>query len=486
MAIILGQILTVPFFLSKWSASEYGAFLLAQAFVSVLNTLDVGHQNYLGYRFIATRSRRRVSLEVFSAIPYTLLMGVFQLAIAITVSQFNIFHLTGTTVSGRSLESATSTAILLLSLTWIVSGGVGGIFGRSVAPYGHLPRLAWWNVLNAALQALAPVLACLLGADVYIATLSLCSVTIIYNALLYFDIAGLWRREGLKPTRPDLKIGAINAWNALALVAREFFLQFRQQGVRTLLAPVAGTEALASFTITRTGANVALQGLSTLTTPLEPEVLRFAHQREDIKLYSILSILTTIIVIAINIPTIPLQFFAPYIFSAWTNNKISFDPVLFALLSSTVTFFAISQPGLIIVRGNNLLRSQIVITIISSAITLGGIFTLSPLFGLRGAAFSLLAAEAYSAIHIIYLARRWMIENKLTFPTLILTIGTASVITTLVTTQIMALQLVPMSAALGVGIAVQCAMACTLIRHLPAEARDRIFLAIKLRWSQVR
>ncbi|WP_426147667.1 polysaccharide biosynthesis C-terminal domain-containing protein [Polaromonas sp. DSR2-3-2] len=111
------------------------------------------------------------------------------------------------------------------------------------------------------------------------------------------------------------------------------------------------------------------------------------------------------------------QYLAPTLFPLWTQGKIEFDPVLFALLSLAVLVYALVQPAIAVVNGNNLIREQVVISTIATVITVGAIYMLVPLMGVRGAALALLAGEASTLFLYVRAAKKWLASVVMHWPT---------------------------------------------------------------------
>src|SRR5690606_38192305 len=80
---------------------------------------------------------------------------------------------------------------------------------------------------------------------------------------------------------PSFKMGLKDFIYSLALSGKDLLENTRQQGARLILAPLAGAVGLATFSTMRTVANIALQGLGTLTNPLMPELMSFLHKRDQ-------------------------------------------------------------------------------------------------------------------------------------------------------------------------------------------------------------
>ena len=110
------------------------------------------------------------------------------------------------------------------------------------------------------------------------------------------------------------------------------------------------------------------------------------------------------------------QYAAPVLFPLWTQGKIAFDPMLFALLSTSVLIFALAQPAIAVVNGNNLLREQVMISVVATLVTVGGIYLLVPVNGVRGAALALLAGEALSLIFYVRNAKKWLAGVSMRWP----------------------------------------------------------------------
>jgi O-antigen/teichoic acid export membrane protein len=190
----------------------------------------------------------------------------------------------------------------------------------------------------------------------------------------------------------------------------------RQQGVRVVLAPLVGASEVAAFSALRTGANVAMQGLATVMHPLTPELMRYAGSR-DRALTRDTFLLVWLVMLLAMVPTVILaQAFLPLVFPLWTQGKAHFDAPLFALLSGAVLVFGAVQPAAALVAGNNLLKAQLGSALLAGGVAVGGIFVLTPHWGLRGAAVALLAAEISSAIWLERAAIRWMRQVGLEWP----------------------------------------------------------------------
>jgi O-antigen/teichoic acid export membrane protein len=166
----------------------------------------------------------------------------------------------------------------------------------------------------------------------------------------------------------------------------------------------------------RTGANVALQGLNTIVNPLLPDLMRFLHAREQSRTESAIATIC-ILVIAVMAPSVVvLQAFIEPLYLIWTQNKVSFNPVLFAFLSFGILVYAVMQPATAVVMGNNLTKAQLALTAVAAIIVFAVLVSTVPILGIVGAGIALLLAEICAAVGYKKYAKEWLKQNGLRWP----------------------------------------------------------------------
>jgi O-antigen/teichoic acid export membrane protein len=129
------------------------------------------------------------------------------------------------------------------------------------------------------------------------------------------------------------------------------------------------------------------------------------------------------------------------LFPIWTRGKIAFDPALFSMLSTGVLVFALAQPAAAVIAGNNLPRSQLAVSVLAAVITVGGMLLFVPMYGIRGAAMALLAAEIINLLCYVVRATAWMRDNKMRWP--LHAFGAASISVAVAAAGLSAMTLVP-------------------------------------------
>jgi len=417
---IATQIVLVPVYLVYWDVRTYGIWLAIQALVSLISMLDFGHQTFLGYEFlrIGTGGRSELSKYLWSGMVIGIVIGVAQIVLLAA------FHLTGTlsVILGESsrpdpeLLHSAGIVLVLLSIAWLIVSGISGLLTRVLTPFGYFPRVAWWGFAYAIVTALSPLIAVVLGADLLITGIAAACGSLAYAIPLYIDLFKLLRKEKILFSRPSWKLGYANFLHSLALFGKSLFENIRQQGARLVLAPLSGAAGLAAFSTMRTGANVALQGLNTITNPLMPDLIRFLHERDQKKSEAAFGTIWIVVMGLMSPGVIILQAFIEPLYTLWTRGKIPFDPMLFAVLSLSVLVYAVIQPAIAVVIGNNMLKPQFGLSCLAAIIVIGGIFLLVPLFGIRGAGIALLLSEVVISSGYLVFAKRWMKGNSLRWP----------------------------------------------------------------------
>ncbi len=416
VAVGLGiQLASVPIFLSAWSPGQYAVWLIVAGLAPLLSAVDLGHQNYLAQVFMSERDEQALRTAFASSLVAGAVIGLLGVTAAV-----GLVWSGGVALIARGAGSAiihqAEVLVVLQSLTWLVVGSLGGLLTRAMARIGAFPRAAWWGAVEAAITGLAPLLAVGLGGDLIAAGVALAVATLAVNIPMLGDFTRVWLAKSGRLARPDLRLATHQVLVSLGITARDLLIQMRQQGVRLVLAPSVGLAQMTVFATTRTGANLAVQGLNAVLWPLEPELLRFVRERDASRVDVALAAIWILLAVLVAPGLVAAQFVVPPLFEAWTRGRIAFDPMLFALLSATVAVFAFAQTATMVVRGANLVRAQLAASFVGAAVVLIGIAATAGVLGIRGATGALLAGEI--CIGLIYqdVAACWMKTAGLFWP----------------------------------------------------------------------
>lgn len=417
---IVSQIAFVPIYLTYWDVETYGLWLAIQALVSIVTILDLGHQEFLGFEFmrIGKENPALLSKLLFSGIVIGITLSFLQLLLIVSFAMSGILPL----LLGDSVvieEGATKLVFLVLlfhGIAWLVSTSITGLLFRALAPYGYYPRMAWWNFFSSIIFTSAPVIAVVSGSGVLVAGFVSACTTICLSIPLYFDLFRIIRYENIPFSRPSWGLGFRNLLASLALVMKISLDNIRQQGIRIVLLPLAGMGGLTAFSTMRTGANMALQGLTTITNPLLPDLMRFLKQRDQQRVNAAFGTIWIVVVAVMGPAVVVLQIFIEPLFSTWTRGEIQFDPWLFLLLSLGVLIYAIVQPAMAVVAGNNILKPQLALSALSAFFVIVGMVLFIPPMGIVGAGLALVVAEILTTTGYKIIAHRWLYKNGLKWP----------------------------------------------------------------------
>ena len=414
------QLILVPIYLGHWDVKTYGIWLAIQGIMSALSMLDLGYQNYIAFEFLRLGQRNILDLSkaLSSALVFGVMIGLTQILLVcvFTVTDILGFLIGENRANDIELLRQAGIVLILQGFTWLFLNTIPGLMVRALAPFGYYPRMAWWTFLYAIMTAVAPLIAVVMGANLLWAGIAFAGSAFGYAVLFYIDVFRLLKKERIKLIKPSLKLGYSNFRLSLPLLGKALLENVRQQGVRLVLAPLAGPVGLAAFSTMRTGANVALQGLNTIINPLLPDLMRFLHDRDQPRSEAAFSTIWIVIVACLAPGVVILQMFIEPFYVYWTQGKIAFDPLLFALLSLGVLVYAVVQPAMAVVIGNNLTKIQLIIAAVAGVILFAVLSVLVPIIGIIGAAIALLLAEIVAAVFYKVHAERWLRGNQLMWP----------------------------------------------------------------------
>lgn len=479
---LAAQILLVPAFLSHWEPSIYGLWIGIAALASLIKFIDIGHHNYIGFEALrlGVDSRCEIAKLYKSGMRVALWISAVEL-VAVTAFVCSGLHMRFFDMRGGDtidLSLDVSALLLLHALSWLLFGNWSTVAGRVLAPFGYYATIAWWQVAGAIVTALAPAIAVLLGAGLLKAGVVYHLAHAVYAVPTVMCVRRMIEKERLDGSRADYRYGLNNLFQSLALSIRAVLEMFRHEQFRIVIAPLAGAANLVVFVTTRTVANVLVAGLATVTGPLMPELMRYLNEQDSAKSVAVMSVVWIVLVGVLAPVAVAVQLFIAPLFKIWTHGQIAFDPTLFALFSMNVLLFALAQPAMSVIQGFNILRPQAAISLFAAMIALTGAFYLVPLFGVKGAAASLLVGELLVAICSLLIMRRIFGRFGMSWP------KKQVLITTLAVSLSFLLVFVASEADDNKPIVLLAALACgavasfLLVNSLPRDLRVLAFKAI--------
>ena len=474
---IIGQIVTVPVYLSRWNAETYGVWLIMIGAFGYVYLLSAAFQQYAYGEMLKAGAASRDAVRTIyrTSLAMALVVAATELTIVAVLTSDPFLAWVAPDLHDAPLFGAVVFSLLLYSVSTFLIMPVKSITAYANILHGHYPRVAAWVWVNSVFCLAGPTIAVLAGADFRTAAIVyvLAQVASILPALAHM-LRLAWREGLLQPAPVVWRQGWSNALCSLPLAGRSFIDSFRQQGFRILLGANAGPIAVTTLATTRVFANVLHQGLGTITAPLMPELMRYVIARDQDRTEGAFAVVW-LFVFAMLVPgALALCLLAEPIFVFWTRGAVAFDRVLFLMLLVVVLFYAASQPAAAILQGHNRIGWMIAAAVVA-AVGLG-IFAvlLVPPFGLLGAGFALLGAEICAAAVTVAGARRTLWGAGLVFPMR----SFALVASTAVAVFALGLPAVTLWAdiswAMALPFAANAALAVLYWATIPALARDRI------------
>lgn len=491
---ILGQIVTVPIYLSTWDPEIYGLWLIFLGLQGYLSLFSLAYQQYT-YAEVLKCGRgewESVRFVYWRSLAVGYVITALEFAVLLSLVSYGMSRILSSEIAGAdpSIFDAVVLMLVLLGLLNLIAMPFGAITQRTLTICGHYPRLAAWGLFNTLIALMLPTISVGLGADFRTAAFAFVAARTISAFLCLLDMWYLAKRyDLLRRPRIDWRMGFFNALYCLPLAGQAFLDSLRQQGFRILLGAYVGATSVTTLATTRTFANVLQQGLGTITGPLLPELMRYVVDRDQERMEGAFAIVWLSVFALLMPGVLLLALLAEPVFVFWTRGAVEYDAILFLTLMSVVTVYAAAQPAKAILQGQNRI-AWIISAAVAAALGLG-VFSLMliPLLGLRGAGFTLLAAELCALVVVVQGAVRSLAQSGLQFPLQSLALVLANVAGVF---GLMFLDLVLLSAHpafLVLAFLVNLAFAAAYWKKVPLLARDRIWQVltnVKRRFLPVR
>lgn len=344
---------------------------------------------------------------LISLVEFVLVLG---LVVSVDLSQFS-----GTQAHEHE-NSIRKLLVLgaLLNLLWMP---VAGLPVRLLYVFGYYPRLALWGLFHIVTAMVVPAIAVAFGFNFFTVGASWILAKFVTAMLALIDVIPLMRRKGVGGfVKPNARGAFSVVVFSQLLTIRDILNMLRQHGVRIIMGGYLGSADVAIFSTNRTIANIIHQGIASITNPLLPELMESLNRRDHDKVVSYFSIIWLVLLIVVVPCLYGMQIAISPLFNIWTQGKVAFDPLLFAIFSGTILFFIAGQPAFAILSGNNVLKSQLYIVGVVSLVAIIGLVILVPHFGVHGAAASLLIAEIVSTTMLSIFCSWWMKGKGLFWP----------------------------------------------------------------------
>jgi O-antigen/teichoic acid export membrane protein len=369
--------------------------LALQALVALIGTLDSGHLNFAGNELakLYFGERPAFRLVLASAFWTALTIGAVEVLVVLALAAVHMLPLAFGLPWKMIADERLYLALVLSTVTWVLTGSVGGVVARIMPPAGKFVRAIVWGIAFRVTQTAVICGAALEGLGI-LGTIVVSQIAaLIHYGIFWYDIrtqfADLWPVQ----RGPSLAVGARNFTRSLLMTGTSMLVQLQQNGLNLLVIGALGAATLPIFATARTVSFTFLQAAVIVCSPLAPEMVRFHVSREYSKLTAtfaanwFLGASTIQLAILVSLP-----FLGP-LYLLWTRHSLPLDPALFALLAFSVALRALGSPLQTYLFSINHLRAYTAINAVQTVAVLATAGIGMRRLGLHAAAIGVLVGE---------------------------------------------------------------------------------------------
>lgn len=362
---------------------------------TILRTVDGGFTAFIGNKLnmLYHQDQQEMRRVLASAVWGVILLGSLQIIIVLGLYFSNSMSLIiGSAVSQIS-ASQTIFGLMVMSLTWILSGSYIGMLHRFLIPNGMLYQLLWWVMLLQVSQSLSIMLAAYFQFSVFNAALffAFAQAVVYISSAFYIK----WRLPQFYPwiSGAKLKIGVREIIRSLPMTVNGAIQQAGNSGVVVLVSAVLGAAVIPVYSTMRTLSNLWTTVTNIVTAPLLPDVVRFHATKEPRKFIMIHKTHILLMSVIINLSIMLAYPLLDTVYLYWTRGKLPIDHRLICLLLASVSVFALNSLFNTFLTGLNNGRYLVVMGLLRGFFVLIAGYFLLPIFGLSGIGMAILLAE---------------------------------------------------------------------------------------------
>lgn len=425
---LLQTIISVPILLNYWGSDKYGVWLALYASFILLQSLDVGHINYIGNKMNITyhTDKQKFKNTLASSIFIAIIIGIVQVLIVLFLILLDllpdVLGIEPILVDEYSLQIS----LLLLVTFWLFSGSIGGILSRVMIPTGYYYEAQWWVILYRFCQFISIIIVAMWGGSILEA--------VLFYVLVQFIVYGftfMYIKRKIPEFYPwwhgaNFKIGFSNFKKSLILTFTNFVQQLSNNGLLLLISNMFSSIYLPIFTTIRTMTNTAVSITNILIAAVLPDFIRYHAEKEKEKINSVFYANWFFSGLIVNIGIILVIPFAEQIFNVWTNGIIKFDFNLFISLAASISIINFGAGLYNYAYGINNLRAVLVTTITRVIVLFGLSYYLSGFMGLRGVGVAVLVSEIFSSMILPYIFAQKILKTfngRLDFKTTLIAVA---------------------------------------------------------------
>ncbi len=398
------QLITVPICLHYWGREMYGSWLSIYAAFMLVRTLDTGFVTYVGNKLASLYHQDQAALRehLSSAVAGIALLGLLQLAVSISaICSDGIARVLGVSALAASgLRS--DLALLVLIVSWVLSGSYLGFVQRLLIPTGLMYQAAWWSMALQVSQFSGIILSALLGFD-------LLETSLVFALVQLFTYAAsaVYIRRKLPAYFPwwtgwRFTTGMKDLARSLWLTASNLVQQGTVSGAVMLVSVLSSPAMVPVFTTVRTLANLWNTVSNLLTQPLFPDIVRYHATHDGHKLVEVCKAHWVLISTVINLGILATFPLIEPLYGYWTTHAVPLDMTLLCLLLGSIVVVNVGGLIALYLAGINSLRVVLAASVWRGILSLGAGGYLYSRFGFAGFGAGILAGECVANLLMGY------------------------------------------------------------------------------------
>lgn len=323
--------------LISWGPEKYGHWIALFAAFTLLQTLDLGHQNFIANELnvLYHKSKQELQKVLSSSLQVAWLIGFIELLITVSI----IFSGKLSVLLGLDPTMfELSYSLLTLITMWFIFGSISGILIRLLVPVGKFYELQWISLIIKFIQFLVLIIIVLLKGSIFTAAIS---YSIVQSILTIFTL--LYLKKLLPEFYPwwsngSLKVAFNNFFKSIILTINTIVQQLSVNGLILFVSTFYQVIQVPVFTTIRTLTNTAGNFTSIIISAVNPDIVKYYSRGEDRKLFLALTTNLFISGFIVNILLVVSLFFIEPLYRIWTNNQLDFNLSLFLFLSAGLSY----------------------------------------------------------------------------------------------------------------------------------------------------
>jgi O-antigen/teichoic acid export membrane protein len=404
------QLISVPVCLKYWGKEFYGSWLALLSAFMTIRSIDGGFVLYVGNKlnYLYHKDAEALRTHLSSAVTGIVVIGILELLLTGGTLLFHPLAVALGVPAGGNLTA--QCGLLLLVVSWALTGSYLGIVHRLLIPAGMMYQAAWWAMAFQIAQFAAVMAAAILHLDMLETSLlfSLAQIGIYVASALYV-------RRMLPRFYPWLRgvntrLGLNDLRQSLLLTGSNIVQQCATNGTVLVVAALAGPASVPVFTTIRTVSNLWTSVTTVLTTPLLPEVVRIHAKGEIHKLLAINEVFWVLVGSAVNLGALLLYPLIPFLYGQWTAHAVPLNQPLLCLMLASVIVANTGALMALHLNGINSLRIVLGASLVRAILGLGCGALGFRIMGVTSFGLGILAGELVATL----VTARYFIKHELT------------------------------------------------------------------------